>query len=121
MRAWDSKLPKNNIRRCIKEGITVRSDLFTLRALHGVAKTHLVLVASKKAVHPHATVRNFCKRRIRAALDRIRMPIVPFDCVLFLSRAVLDVEFAVLIAGLEKGVVTVVDKVKRATKDCGCC
>jgi ribonuclease P protein component len=117
MRTWDSKLPKNNIRQCVKQGIVTRSDLFTLRALPGVTKTHLVLVASKKAVHPHATVRNFCKRRIRAALDRIKMPIAPFDCVLFLSRAVADVEFELLVAELEKGVTTVVEKLGEKTKD----
>lgn len=60
----------------------------------------IVLVASKKAINKRAVLRNFAKRRIRAALDQLKEKI-SIHCMLFLNPRVLTVNFVELVAELQ--------------------
>ena len=112
MRFWDSKLRPYQIRHCVRRGHFITSQSFGLRAVRGEIKTHIILIASKKALNKRAVIRNFAKRRIRAALDRIEAIETPMNCALLINRHVLEVNFQELVEELHSKLTLAVKRIK---------
>ena len=93
--------------RKVRQGRTVRTAYFTLRAVHYRPRhgnpwkpmTVVGIVVPKKVLK-HAVDRNRARRRVREAMRRLDLP--PCRAVLMLTPEVLRVDFAVLSEALRR-------------------
>jgi len=93
---------EKEVRRVLREGRAVVTNLLTFKAAKGFAPTTRVAVVVSTKVDKRSTKRNLIKRRIRSVFAKLVPSIqIPLDIVVIAKNEALDREQAAFQAAIE--------------------